>query len=162
MASDDLRRLAKHLVRGRKPRGALRTTSLVHETYLKLAHYEAMRCDNPRHFLAIAAQAMRQVLVDLARGHAAAKRGGARARVPLDQHLAVSEAPDVDVLAVDEALRKLSGLDPRRAKIVELRFFGGLTVEETAEVMRLSTATVKREWPLAKAWLHREICDGEE
>ena len=149
-------------MQGRHRRGGLRTTSLVHETYLKLARHEAMRCEDGRHFLAIAAQAMRQVLVDLARVHGTAKRGGARARVPLDLHVAVSAAPNAEVLAVDAALRRLMELDPRRAQIVELRFFGGLTVEETAEVMQLSPATVKREWPLAKAWLHREIRDGDE
>lgn len=134
----------------------------MHETYLKLARHEAKRCDDGRHFLAIAARAMRQVLVDLARTRGASKRGAARARVPLDHDLAVSAAPDAHVLAVDAALRRLAELDPRRAQIVELRFFGGLSVEETAEVMRLSPATVKRAWPLAKAWLHREILDGHE
>jgi RNA polymerase sigma factor (TIGR02999 family) len=94
--------------------------------------------------------------------HGAVKRGGARARVPLDRHVAVSPAPNARVLAVDAALHRLTELDPRRAQIVELRFFGGLTVDETAEAMQLSPATVKREWPLAKAWLHREIGDGDE
>ena len=154
--SDQLRCLAKHLVR-RRFHHPLCTTSLVHETYLRLARHPDARCSGSDHFLAIAAQAMRQVLVDLARQRKARKRGCDYRRVPLDDHVAVSPIPDVDIFATDQALRKLASIDARRARIVELRFFGGLTVEETARVLGISPATVKREWPLARAWLHREI-----
>ena len=136
-----------------------RTTSLVHEAWLRLQPHGALTVRGRAHFLAIAARAMRHVLVDDARRQRALKRGGELARRPLVDQLA-ARVPDPDVLAVDEALTRLSGLDPRKARVVELRFFGGLDVAETAEVLAVSPATVKRDWALAKAWLHREINAG--
>ena len=142
--------------------GTLQTTALVNEAYMKLVDQRAVDWQNRAHFFAIAAQVMRRVLLDAARRRRRGKRGGAAGHVPLDA-LAVA-APDagqvIDVLAVDRALRDLERVDPDHAKIVELRFFGGLTVEETAAVLRVSPATVKREWAVAKGWLYRALMGG--
>ena len=135
----------------------LRTTSLVHDTYLKLAASEGTPCRDREHFLAIAAKAMRWVLVDHARRFGANKRSANGERVELDAGVAKSDILPANLLAIDEALTRLAALDERRARIVELRFFGGLTVEETATILGISTPTVKRDWRLARAWLYREI-----
>src|SRR5262249_42837332 len=134
--------------------------SLVHEAWLRLAPHGGMSVRGRGHFLAIAARAMRHVLVDNARRVHAQKRGGDRERVALLDEPAATHERDPDLLAVDEALTRLAQLDPRKARVVELRFFGGLELEETAEVLGVSVATVKRDWVLAKAWLHREIFEG--
>jgi RNA polymerase sigma-70 factor (ECF subfamily) len=158
LAYEELRGLAANLLRDRRGAGVPRTTSLVHEAWLRLAPHGALTVRGRAHFLAIAARAMRHVLVDDARRQGALKRGGALARVPIDGLSA--RIPDPDVLAVDEALKALARLDPRKARVVELRFFGGLELAEAAEVLGVSVATVKRDWALAKAWLHREINAG--
>ncbi len=154
---DELRRLAHRYMRREHPGHTLQTTALVNETYLKLTNRENIHWQNRAHFFAIAAQAMRSILVDHARSHAYAKRGGGAPRVVLDEALTVSPEVAAEVVALDDALKELAKLDPEQSRIVELRFFGGLTIEETAEVLRISSATVKREWNTARAWLYREI-----
>ena len=155
VAYEELRALAANLLRGR--RGDVRATSLVHEAWLRLAPHGGLTVRGRAHFFAIAARAMRHVLVDNARRQRALKRGGEFDRVPLIEDQVSARTPDPDILAVDEALTRLAQLDPRKGRVVELRFFGGLDVAETAEVLGVSVATVKRDWALAKAWLHREI-----
>lgn len=157
---DELRRVAKRYV-GREWRGrTIQATELVHEAYLRLLKDGRRRWQNRTHFLAIAAIAMRRLLVERARARDAAKRGGSRVRVTLAEPLLVAPAADaarIDPVALDRALTKLAELDPQHARIVELRFFGGLTVAETAEALGVSPATVKRGWMVAKAWLRREL-----
>jgi RNA polymerase sigma factor (TIGR02999 family) len=154
---------------GRERSGhTLQATALVHEAYLKMMDQPAVQWQDRAHFLGIAARVMRQILVDYARGHHAAKRGGDEVKlsldegqVLLDQALVISDERVTDLLALEDALARLAAIDPRQATLVELRFYGGLSLEETAEVLGVSTATVKREWTLewtlARAWLHREI-----
>ena len=154
---DELRRLAHRYMSRERPGHTLQTTALVNETYLRLTNRENIHWQNRAHFFAIAAEAMRTILVDHARAHAYAKRGGGAPRVVLDEALAVSPKVAAEVVALDDALKELAKLDADQSRIVELRFFGGLTIEETAEVLRISPATVKREWNTAKAWLYREI-----
>jgi RNA polymerase sigma factor (TIGR02999 family) len=156
----ELRRLAAHYLRGERANHTLQPTALVNEAYLCLAKQDDVRWQNRAHFLAIAANTMRRVLVDHARERGAVKRGGDRRRVTLRSSIAVDDR-DIDILALDEALRTLAGFDPAGARVVELRFFGGLTIEETAEAMGSSPATVKRIWTAAKAWLYRDLCAGE-
>jgi RNA polymerase sigma-70 factor, ECF subfamily len=156
---DDLRRVAASALRRERTDHTLQPTALVHEVYLRLADTPDGQWRNRAHFLAIAARAMRRVLVDHARGHNAQKRGSGETPVPLeDVDVAAPMVDlDVDLVALDEALGRLGRLDPRQARVVELRFFGGLTVEETAEVIDTSTRTVKREWQVARIWLKREM-----
>ena len=153
----ELRRLAAGYLRREKPGQTLQPTALVHEAYLRLMKDRPDRWQNRAHFCAIAAHSMRQILIERARARGAAKRGGARPRVTLDEALIAGEDRSIDLLALDEALERLAALDPEQARLVELRFFGGLTVEETAEAMDISPATVKRHWTIAKAWLTREL-----
>ncbi len=153
---DELRRLARHYVRQERAQ-SVQATDLVHEAYLRLAGDRPQRWQGRTHFLAIAAIGMRRVLVERARARGAAKRGGDRVQVTLDDALVAGPGANVDLLALDHALSALAGLDARQARIVELRFFGGLTVEETAETLGVSPATVKRDWTLARAWLKREL-----
>jgi RNA polymerase sigma factor (TIGR02999 family) len=155
----DLRRRAAGYLRRERRDHTLNPTALVHETYLRLIDQREVSWQNRAHFFGIAAEMMRRILVDHARGHDAAKRGGTWCQVPLEDALATSAPRTVDLVAVDAAVTELSRLDPRQGRLVELRFFGGLSVEETAEVMQLSRATIKREWTMAKAWLHRRL-DG--
>ena len=156
---DELRRLAASYMRRERPGQTLQPTALVNEAYLRLAGDAKAPWRNRTHFLAIAALSMRQILVERARRRHAAKRGGGVEKVTLDEaRLPVSEpGHGIDVLALDRALDKLSALDPHQAKVVELRYFGGLTVEEAAEALEISPATVKRHWMLARAWLRREL-----
>jgi RNA polymerase sigma factor (TIGR02999 family) len=154
---DELRRLAASYLRRERPDHTLQPTALVNEAFLKLVDQRAAKWQNRAHFFGIAAQAMRRILVDHARAHAAGKRGGALRKVPLDEAIVAGRAVDVDLLALDEALTRLGALDPQQSRVVELRFFAGLTMEETAEVMRISPATVGREWRMAKAWLSSEL-----
>ena len=145
--------------------GRMQTTAVVNEAYVKLLDQRDVDWQNRGHFFAIAAQVMRRILVDHARRELRDKRGGAAVHVPLDDAASVSQAPAVDVvdtLALDRALQKLEQFDPGQARIVELRFFGGLTVEETAAALGISPATVKREWAIAKGWLHRDLTAGDE
>ena len=153
----ELRRLAAGYLRREKPGQTLQPTALVHEAYMRLMKDRPDRWQNRAHFCAIAAHSMRQILIERARARGAAKRGGVRHRVTLDDALAAGEDRSIDLLALDEALERLAAIDPEQARLVELRFFGGLTVEETAEAMDISPATVKRHWTIAKAWLTREL-----
>jgi RNA polymerase sigma factor (TIGR02999 family) len=154
---DELRRLAHHQLRGERHQLTLQTADLVHETYARLVDSSRVQWQNRAHFLAVAAQSMRRVLVDAARARQAQKRGGDYARVDLDTELIVAGAPDVDIVALDDALKTLGAADARRARVVELRFFGGLTVEETAEVLGVSPETVMRDWKVARAWLYQQL-----
>lgn len=154
---DELRRLAAKYLRRERPGQTLQATALVHEVYLRLIPDRNLKWSDRAHFFALAARSMRQVLVERARARQTQKRGGAAIPVTLtDQILARSERP-VDLLALDQALTRLAELDPKQAQLVELRFFGGLTVEETAEVIGVSVATVKRSWAFCRAWLRREL-----
>ena len=154
---DELRRLAHRQLRGERPNHTLQTAELVHETYLRLVDSSRVNWQNRVHFLAVAAQAMRRILVDAARARQSLKRGGELTRVALDADLTIASAPHVDVVALDDALDTLAGADPRRSRVVELRFFGGLSVDETAEVLSVSPETVMRDWKVAKAWLFRQL-----
>jgi len=151
---DELRRLAAHYLRHERPDHTLQPTALVHEAYLRLVDQTQVRWQNRAHFFGIAANLMRQILVNHALSHRASKRGGTAIKLTLDEAAGLSKQRDVDLVALDEALTRLAALDSQPSRIVELRFFGGLSIEETAEVLRISPATVKREWTMAKAWLH--------
>jgi RNA polymerase sigma-70 factor (ECF subfamily) len=154
---DELRRLAHRYMNRDRPGHTLQTTALVNEAYLRLADQKNVNWQNRAHFFALAAQVMRHLLVDHARRHRYAKRGGGARQVTLDEGALVSPERGAELLALDEALSRLSDIDPRKSQIVELRYFGGLSVEETAEVLGVAEITVKREWGKAKAWLYREL-----
>jgi RNA polymerase sigma-70 factor (ECF subfamily) len=158
----DLRRRAHAQMRKESPAHTLQTTALLHETYIRLVDARQVNWRDRAHFLAIAAQKMRQILVDYARGRARQKRGGDQKWTSLDGGLAYSVNRPEDLLALDEALDSLCATAPRKAKVVELRFFGGLSVEEAAEVLDLSPETVKLDWRYAKAWLHRQLTTGRQ
>ena len=153
----ELRRLAAAYLRRERPGQTLQPTALVHEAYLRLLKDRPDRWQNRAHFCAIAAHSMRQILIERARARGAQKRGGARHRVTLDDALVAGGERSIDLIALDEAMERLAAFDPEQARLVELRFFGGLTVEETAETMNISPATVKRHWAVACAWLAREL-----
>ena len=154
---DELRRVAQHYLRRERSDHTLQSTALVHEAYLRLAGQSPPQWQNRAHFFGIAAHLMRQILVEHARGHGAAKRGGNALRLELDESLATVQQTDVDVIALDGALQQLSELDAQQGRIVELRFFAGLTIEDTSEVLGVSPATVKRDWVTARAWLFRAM-----
>lgn len=156
---DELRRLAASYMRRERPGQTLQATALVHEAYVRLVRPGDQPWHGRTHFLAIAALSMRQVLVDRARRRGAAKRGGGGQRITLDESLLAAPQPGagVDLVALDAALTDLAALDPQQARIVELRYFGGLTVEETAEIVGVSPATVKRHWTLARAYLKKAL-----
>ena len=153
----ELRRRAASYLRRERQNHTLQPTALVNEAFLKLVEQRNVRWQNRAHFFGVAAQAMRRILVDHARTHGRIKRGGAGPQVTLDEAMIAAESRSIDLLALDEALERLSALDERQARVVELRFFGGLSVEETAEVLHISPATIKREWSMAKAWLHAQL-----
>ena len=154
---DELRRLASRYLRHERPGHTLQTTALVHEAYLKLVDQKDANLQNRVQFFAIAAQVMRHILVDYARSRRAFKRGGDYCRLSLDEAVISSEEMDPDLLTLNEALDNLAVIDPQQSRVVELRIFGGLTVEETAEALEVSPRTVKREWSMAKAWLHKQM-----
>jgi RNA polymerase sigma factor (TIGR02999 family) len=156
----ELRQLAARYVARERKGQSIQATALVHEAYLRLFKDKSLRWQNRPHFMAIAAHSMREILVERARARNASKRGGARERITLDDRMASVQATEIDVLALHEALERLTALDPRQAQIVELRFFGGLTNEEVARLLRISVATVKRDWTAAQAFLRREL-DGQ-
>jgi RNA polymerase sigma factor (TIGR02999 family) len=158
---DELRQIAARSLRRERPDYTLQATALVHEAYLRLVDQRQAQWQNRAHFFGIAAQVMRRLLVDYARRQHAAKRGGAAPKISLDEARREAAGRGADVVALDEALTALAALDPQQSRIVELRFFGGLTIEETAEVIGVSPATVKRDWSMAKAWLYRELHQGE-
>jgi RNA polymerase sigma factor (TIGR02999 family) len=157
----ELRRLARGYMRRERRGHTLQTTALVNEAFLRLTDARHIRWQDRAHFLGISARMMRRVLVDHARSHDALKRGGNVRRVTLNEELASAQGPAVDVIALDRALSALAGVDARKGRIIELRYFGGLTVEETAEVLGVSSDTVKRDWRLAKLWLLRELAGKE-
>lgn len=155
---DELHRQAQRYLSRERAGHTLQTTALVHEVYLKLARQENIAWESRSHFFGIAARLMRQILIDYARTKYRAKRGGAKDNVPLENALTVGIGDtNFDLLALDEALTRLAAKEEHLAKIVELRFFSGLSVEETAEILGLSDSTIKRDWQMAKAWLHREL-----
>jgi len=156
---DELRRLARHYMRRERAGHSLQTTALVNEAYMRLVDYKRMRWQNRAHFLAVAAQAMRRILVDHARRRNL-KRGADAEHVSLDAAVVIGTDRSHDFVSLDDALNALGELAPRKAKVVELRFFGGLSVDETAEVLHVSSITVMREWKSAKAWLYRELTGG--
>jgi RNA polymerase sigma factor (TIGR02999 family) len=154
----ELRRIARrHLGRLGQPDHTLQSAAVANEVYLKLHRVQGIRCDNRAHFFALCAQMIRRILVDYARKHGYAKRGGDAVHVPLDEALLGTRARGIEMLALDEALVALSEMDPRKGRVVELRYFGGLTVEETADVLHISAETVLRDWKMAKAWLFSEL-----
>ena len=162
----ELRQLARYHLHQQRPNHTLQSTALVHEVYLRLAAQKSIRIEDRAHFLGIAAQLMRWILVDYERSRRAAKRGSGATRLTLDSEIAAAISPhssnvDVDLLALDEALARLARLDNQQSQIVELRYFGGLTIDDTAEFMGISSATVKRSWSSARAWLLREMSRGE-
>jgi len=152
----ELREIAHYHLQRERPGHTLQSTALVHEAYFRLANQKPFEADNRAHFLAVASRLMRQILVDYARSHAAAKRG-ADLRVELDAALILPQERNAEVIALDEALKRLSQIDEQQGQIVEMRFFGGLSIEEIGEVLGISRSTVKREWNVAKAWLVREM-----
>jgi RNA polymerase sigma factor (TIGR02999 family) len=153
----ELRRIAGRYMRRERPGQSLQATALVHEAYIRLLKDEDLSFENRAHFLGIAARSMRQILVEHARARDADKRGGERRRITLDEEIAAGEPADVDLMALDQALERLAAQNAAHARIVELRFFGGLTNEETAAALGVSPATVKRAWVVARAWLFREL-----
>jgi RNA polymerase sigma factor (TIGR02999 family) len=160
MVYPELRRVArKHLARG-FPGQTLESAALVNEAYLRLIRAHGLHCENRLQFFALCAQIIRHILVDNARKRRYAKRGGGAVQVPLDEALIGSRTGGIEVLGLNEALLTLSKVDPRKGRVVELRYFGGLSVEETAEVLRMSPETAKRDWKMAKAWLLRELSGG--
>jgi RNA polymerase sigma factor (TIGR02999 family) len=154
---EELRRLAHRYMRREHPGHTLQTTALVNEAYLQLIDAAGVSWQNRAHFFAISAQVMRRILVQFARRRRFLKRGGGAQRVSLEEALDVSQVRDTDLVSLDEALTALAAMDPRQSQVVELRFFGGLSVEETAEVLNVSEATVMRDWKVARLWLLREL-----
>lgn len=157
---EELRRLARRYMAREKPGQSIQATVLVHEVYLRLLKDRRQPWQNRTHFFAIAANSMRQILIERARAQSATKRGGSRIRVTIGEAIAVGKDPSVDLIELDEALNRLATFDPHLSRIVELRFFSGLTNEEVAEATGVSPATVKRNWSIAKAWLKRELSEG--
>jgi RNA polymerase sigma-70 factor (ECF subfamily) len=158
----ELRRIARQHLRGRGSGDTLESAALANEAYLKLIRAGGIRCDNRAHFLALCSQIIRRILVDHARGRGYAKRGGDAVHLPLDDALLGARARGIELLALDEALESLSKIDARKGRVVELRYFGGLSVEEIAEVIGVSPETVKRDWKMAKAWLFATLTSEQE
>jgi RNA polymerase sigma-70 factor (ECF subfamily) len=159
---EELRRLAHRYMRRERPGHSLQTTAVVHEAYLRLIDQKHVHWQNRAHFFAIAAQMMRRILITHAQSQAYAKRGGGALKVSLDEAAILSKERAGELIALDEALKSLSAIDPRRSHVVELRFFGGLSNEEIAEVLKTSPNTVTRDWNVAKAWLYREMSKEQE
>lgn len=156
---NELRRLARRYLRGERPGHSVQTTALVNEAYIRLVDYKRMQWQDRAHFFAVSAQLMRRILVDHARRRNQ-KRGGGVPHVALEEAVVVGNYEDADLVALDNAMNELARLDPRKAQVVEMRFFGGLSVEEAAEALKVSAVTVKRDWRLARAWLYRELSGG--
>jgi RNA polymerase sigma factor (TIGR02999 family) len=156
----ELRQMAKRHMSRQSPGHTLQTTALIHEAFLKLVNQSEKQWQNRAHFFGVAAQAMRAILVDYARSRRYAKRGGGARAVALDEAATVSQERAAELVALDDALKALSQIDPRKSRVVEMRHFGGLSVEETAEVLKVSPDTVMRDWRLAKTWLRRELSGG--
>jgi RNA polymerase sigma factor (TIGR02999 family) len=158
---DELHRMARRFMARQNPGHTLQPTALINEAFIKMVGNENKEWKNRAHFFGVAAQAMRHILVDYARSRNYAKRGAGAQRVELDQAMTVTDEHSGDIVALDDALNELSKVDRRKSQVVELRYFGGLTVDETAEVLKVSTITVMRDWSLAKAWLYRELAKGD-
>ena len=156
----ELRGIARRQMSHERPDHTLQATALINEAYLKLAGQQGFEWQNRAHFFAVCSQVMRHILIDHARAHARDKRGGGAIQVSLDEAALINGQPPEHFLALDEALRKLEQVDPQKGKLVELRYFGGLSVDETAEVLNISPRTVRREWRRSKAWLYRMITEG--
>jgi RNA polymerase sigma-70 factor (ECF subfamily) len=156
---EELRRLASHYMRGERPGHSLQATALVNEAYMRLVDYKGMQWQNRAHFFAVSSQLMRRILVDHARRHNL-KRGGGVPHVSFEETAEVGGDRAADLVALDDAMEAMARLDPRKVQVVEMRFFGGLSVEETAEVLKVSPVTVMRDWSTAKAWLYRELSSG--
>jgi len=154
---DELRRIAQNYLRNERPGHTLQSTALVHEAYVRMIQQDLPEWQSRAHFFAVAAQLMRQILVDHARAHRADKRGGGVCKLALEDAQENAEPLDVDLIALDDALKTLSIMDPQQSKVVELKFFGGLSIEDTAVVLGISSSTVKRDWITARAWLYREL-----
>jgi RNA polymerase sigma factor (TIGR02999 family) len=159
---DELKRLARRQIWQENAHPTLQPTVLVHELYLRLLEQRTLECSDRTHFFGIAARLLRQILVDHVRSAGAAKRGGTCIRIPLEEAMSRASERDIDLVRLDDALLKLSQHDARQCEIVEMRFFGGLSVEETAEVIGISPATVKRDWAVARAWLYREMMENAD
>jgi RNA polymerase sigma factor (TIGR02999 family) len=157
MVYEEMRKMARRYMNRQRPGHTLQTTALVNEAYLRLVDSSQVRWQNRAHFFAISAQLMRRILVDFARSRSNLKRGGGAQRVSIGEATEVSSTAGVDLVALDDALKALSAFDPRQSQIVELRYFGGLSEEEIAEALKISTRTVRREWSQARAWLYREL-----
>ena len=154
---DELRRMARRYMRGQPSGHTFQTTELIHEAYLKLAKQDAQNWQNRAHFFGVAAQAMRHILVDYARSKHSRKRGGLAEKITLEENLVASANRSEEIVALDEALKRLAILDERKSRVVEMKYFGGSTTEEIAEVLKTSPETVKRDWKFARTWLLREI-----
>lgn len=159
---DQLHAAARRYMAGERAGHTLQTTALIHETYLRLVDIRRVQWQDRAHFLAVCAQLMRRILIDFARSRGYQKRGGAAPQVNFDEALVVTDQPDFNLVALDDALNRLAKMDDRKSKVVELRFFGGLDVKETAEVMKVSPDTVMRDWKMAKVWLLRELRGGAD
>jgi RNA polymerase sigma factor (TIGR02999 family) len=153
----ELRRLAHFQLKKERPNHTLQSAALVHEAYARLVGQDSLEFENRAHFFAVAAQLMRQILVDYARRHRAEKRGGGVFMLTLEDAMALPQRKDLDVVALDDALTALAKIDERQSRVVELRYFAGLSLEETAEAMEIAESTVRRDWTVARAWLHREL-----
>jgi len=161
LVHDELRRIARRCLNGERANHSVQTTELVNEAFLRLVDVQQVDWQSRTHFLALSARLMRRVLVDYARARGADKRGGGAVHVTLDDATVGGAAPAADVVRLDDALKALAALDERKSRVVELRFFGGLTVDETAAALEISSKTVLRDWEFARAWLHREVGGGQ-
>jgi len=153
----ELRRIAGRMMAAERPNHTLQATALVNEAYVRLVDARQVSWQDRAHFFALCARAMREILIDHARSRRSAKRGGGEFAIEIDEAMAVGAAPELNLLEIDDALRRLAEIDPRKSQVVELRFFGGLNLEEAAEALNVSTKTVQRDWDLARAWLYREL-----
>ena len=161
LVHEELRRIARGCLHGERAKHSVQATELVNEAFLRMVDVQHVDWQNRTHFLAMSARLMRRVLVDLARARAADKRGGGAVRVTLDEAALPGVAPHADVIRLDDALQALAALDERKSRVVELRFFGGLTADETAAALQVSSKTVRRDWEFARAWLQRELTRGD-
>jgi RNA polymerase sigma factor (TIGR02999 family) len=161
LVENELRSIANRRLGSERPDHTLQATALINEVYLRLVNQKNVRWQNRAHFFAIAAQFMRRILIDYARTQNRSKRGGKQQKVTLSKIMGMAQDQDLDLIALDDALNSLAAIDPQKCKIVELRFFGGLTIEETAEILKISSDKVKDEWAVIKAWLYREIKRGK-
>ena len=161
LVQHELHRLARRQMAGERPGHILHATALVNEAYIRLVEWKDVRWQNRAHFFAMAAQIMRRILVDMARARGRVKRARGQLHVSLSEAADVPIARSADLVALDDALKSLEALDERKSRVIEMRFFGGLSLQETADVLQVSVATVRRDWSLARAWLHRELSRGE-